>query len=609
MRSLRTLVGQVRRDIDLRAYLAELPLHPRRWGALRRGRAAQGRPPYLATVPNERKLSFSPSRPLLAWGEGPAPSRPSRIPLASRFLEIPAASPFPWDASFEDYEDAAALHRFAWLLPEVLSWSRSGTSRMEAWEQFRALALGWATKHPTPGLTAAWHAYTASERLCNWTLTALALGESLREDDELWSSIRIQGEHLRLNLEYHGERLTGNHLSNNGRALYLCGLACDESAWAAEGREILLHELERLFLDPRFLREGASHYQFLVARNFCEALWAARTAGDRATEAALSPAVARMAEGCRFFLVRTPLEKWTIPLIGDISPDCPPDWLTGVPWVASALSGAAPPPGIPPERGWHELFPALTRITSAETPRLPPSAAWGRVDLRDWTLMAHVNPDGFPYYPGHAHQDTGAFVAYYRGAEVVVDAARRRYLDDESGRWGASCWAHSLLSVDRLDPAPNWRNIYPADFIERRAGRKPGLEARGDGVTIIHGGFRRSSGVGEYKRSISILDDASLAVSDEIEGTGRHRVDLVFHFAGRASMMDGVVAVEGDGWRGRLTLPQEFADISIWNAPQDSESFGWRADRYGGKLPAAAIVAGAEIPLPWRGGSLFRMVN
>jgi len=519
---------------------------------------------------------------------------------------VPAADSqgwlLPWGRAFRDQEDFAALHRFAWLLPQVLAWNRDGISENAGWSCFKGLAVDWIRNVPRND-SAAWHPYTLAERMVNWTFAAFAFGRDLRSEPLIWDSVREQVEYLRWNLEYYGEILTGNHLTNNGRALYLCGLAYRQPLWAAEGRAILLNESARLFPEGSFLREGSSHYQLLVTRNYSEILWAARTAKDHEVEDSLRPVVARLAAGCRFFLIQTPDGGWQIPLIGDISPDCAPEWLLGVPWMAAAFSGVEPPPGKAPLRGWHELFePCAEATTRTGGPALEPSD-WRRFESHGWTVFAHVNPAGFPLCPGHAHQDTGGFVAFHRGREIVIDAGRRSYLDDVAGRWGTSCRAHSLLSVDGLDPGPRWRRIYSHKFIARRAGSRPALSTRQDGIEVAHGGFARSRGVIGHRRRVCVQDGETMHVNDRVDGSGIHRVDLIFHFAGRPKVAPECIQLAGDGWRGRLSLPKELGIVSVHQAPAESDTFGWRSTRYGDKSPSGCVIARGEVSLPWEGTS------
>ena len=111
-------------------------------------------------------------------------------------------------------------------------------------------------------------------------------------------------------------------MSNNGRGLYRLGLELGLSAATKVGAEILKNEAKRLFLPSGMLREGSSHYQLLLARNYLDAALAARRHSDAnqadfehvASNALAAAAGLRLGGG--------------FPLIGDISPDVPPDYLS-----------------------------------------------------------------------------------------------------------------------------------------------------------------------------------------------------------------------------------------------------------------------------------------
>ena len=77
-------------------------------------------------------------------------------------------------------------------------------------------------------------------------------------------------------LEYFGDSYTSNHLANNGRGLFLLGLALGDAASADIGGRILLNEAKRIFLPSGVLREGSTHYHALLARNYAVAAEAAR---------------------------------------------------------------------------------------------------------------------------------------------------------------------------------------------------------------------------------------------------------------------------------------------------------------------------------------------
>ena len=65
-------------------------------------------------------------------------------------------------------------------------------------------------------------------------------------------------------LEYH--HMTFNHILNNARAIILWGELSHNLKLIELGHNIIINELPKLITEDGFLREGSSHYQFIVTR-------------------------------------------------------------------------------------------------------------------------------------------------------------------------------------------------------------------------------------------------------------------------------------------------------------------------------------------------------
>ena len=280
-------------------------------------------PPYLrirAHAPSPFEWSVPPA--LLTWGAVPIESVHD-LSLAATTMSNADLRALPWTATYDDPEDAASLHRFAWLQQWLLARSQEGADVTTIAGIVGEAMRSWMAAAGEPGSAAApWQPYSVAERIVNWTISALAIGHRLTDDEDVRASVVQQLAYLAKNLEYHGEALTGNHLSNDGRGLYIGGIFVNDLAAVDLGRTILLEERKRLFEEPWFAREGSSHYQFLIARNYMETLWFAERAGDGDLIASIAPTVARLVAGCRFLLVAESGTGERMPLIGDISPDC-----------------------------------------------------------------------------------------------------------------------------------------------------------------------------------------------------------------------------------------------------------------------------------------------
>jgi hypothetical protein len=456
--------------------------------------------------------------------------------------------------AFDDTETLLALHRFAWL-------PVAGPHVDPAW--VGALWTAWRDAHGTPDATWAWHPYTAAERAINLIDFSRRVGLPGPFDETL-ACLAAHAPVIAERLEFFGDHHTSNHLANNGRGLYRLGLDLGLPDAAALGRDILLNEAERLFRPSGVLREGSTHYHRLLTRGYMDA-WLAAERHARPEAAALK-AIAGRAAGAAAAL-RLP---GGVPLIGDISPDCPPNFLFD---------------------GWRSLLPEDDQARaqalmdqSGQTDALT-ADGWAVETWGAWALMAFADPDGWPHMPGHGHQDAGSFELHRGDTPVVVDPGRGRYGDDGDAALYRSAAVHSGLTVDGADPYPANRPYYD-DAFRRRVGGPPPVWTRTDtGLALTVAGFGRLGGVGPLTRTWTANGDA-VVISDRIDGRGRRQITR------RLVLADEPVA-DGGTWRAgsvriRFDGPARVETPTLWRA-------------YGRGRPGWALVAEASVALPFNG--------
>lgn len=425
--------------------------------------------------------------------------------------------------SFDDLEDYLALHRFAWL--PVCQPSPDWVAAL--WQEWVA-GFG----HDPQGW--AWHAYTATERAVNMIDFASRHGAPGDVADFV-NILHLHGRAISDGLEYFGELNTYNHLANNGRGLFRIGLAVGDAGMAASGALILTREADRIFDPSGMLREGSSHYQLLLCRQYMDCWLAARRAGHEAAEA-LRDILTRILPPCRLFAgagtvfpaippdpeavsgPRTGSGMRPIPLVGDISPDCPPSFLLGL------------LPGHDASQGWTGMLSDDDRAAcialrdSVADPDMEAVAdsGWHVHKSGDWSLLVHAAPGGWPFYPGHGHQDLGGFELHVGETQVFVDPGRGAYGEEGEAAFYRSGQAHNTLLVDDADPYPVNRPYYSETFRKSVIAVPPVVGREADGLTLTHAGFGRLRGVGQLTRRWQ-MDKTSFRISDRLEGKGRHQ--------------------------------------------------------------------------------------
>jgi len=529
------------------------------------------RPPYLEGFgpPSTEPADAGAFHPLAA----PPPVGPIELPLAGTLLKLnPGDEVDIFARPFDGIETLLALHRFAWV-PLA-----KGSGVTASWVQ--ALWNVWRRDFATPSKGWAWHSYTTAERAIN--ILDLAETHGLAEPvGETAALLAVHAEAIFENLEYFGEHNTSNHLSNNGRGLYRLGLALGLD-WAAEyGAEILAQEAKRILMPSGVLREGSSHYHLLIARNYADA-WLAARAFRRPEEAALRAITARPLAVIPWLIL-----PGGLPLVGDISPDCPPEHLLGLAGLEIGwLTGLTKDKKAALLEFIDETRPADADALCAD--------GWLRHARGPWAGLWHTAPGGWAHAPGHGHQDTGGFELHFNDIPVFIDPGRGAYGEDGDAAHYRSGRVHNTLLVDGQDPFPPNKPYYDDTFRQAIAGPPTELNGGGDEVILEHSGFQRIKGVGALRRQWRFTE-STLILTDQLAGqenhAGSHRVTRRFLTPLEAEAGSGSVVLRGRGKTFHLNSPDAAAAVSkttLWHA-------------YGSGRPGTLIEFAADALLPWSG--------
>jgi hypothetical protein len=532
------------------------------------------RPPYLeglrasldgvgsAEPKPEASAAFNPLSAL-------PPVGPIELPLAGTLLKLnPGDEDGIFDRPFDDIETLLALHRFAWV-PLV-----EGSGVTASWVQ--TLWDVWRDGFGVPGKGWAWHPYTAVERAIN--ILDFAETKGLPEPiEETVASLTDHANVIFENLEYFGDHNTSNHLSNNGRGLYRLGLALGID-WATDaGAHILEQEAKRILAPSGILREGSSHYHLLIARNYADA-WAAARSHGRPEEDALCAIAAKALAVVPWLIL-----PGGMPLIGDVSPDCPPEYLLGLAGLESGwLAGLA--------KGKKAMLLELIDQTRPADADALSADGWLRHASGPWAGLWHAAPGGWSHAPGHGHQDAGGFELHFQDQPVFVDPGRGAYGDTGDAAHYRSALAHNTLTVSDIDPYPTNKPYYDDAFRLAVGGKAPALNGGGDEVTLELSGFQRIKGVGTLRRQWRFTEN-TMIVKDHLAGQGVHRVTRRFLTPMQIEAGSGGVVLRGTGKTFHLNSPDATAAVSkttLWHA-------------YGAGRPGTLIEFAADVALPWSG--------
>lgn len=598
---------------------------------IRKDTVTTRKPPYLFTPHNKNKIkkgSKSTSLqnlPKLEWyPKEHTNNLPTKICLATKELAINDTP--QWNMIFDDREDTFALHRWGWLLHHLVqnptnalpSW---GLRIMQNWFQ----TMGKQYDHP------AWESYSVSERIVNGIIFLSATHNylPLQKDNiiSLTNHFYSMGTYLTKHLEYYGEERTNNHFLNNARALYFLGRILNDSYFMEISSQILLRETLQMFTPSGFLREGSSHYHFLMTRSFLEILWIAEITNDKHMIEALENIVKKMVKRACFFLVQAEkTQDWTLLLMGDISPDFTPNWLIGLPWSKLALKYQ---PFDKPEKftitakpnGWSNLWgenyklnQIQERVTNYQKDKhfaAFPESGWYRLDWGNLTIFWHVEPKGTRPLRSHGHNDIGSFCLFYKGTPVFIDPGRMNYQQNLIGRYGRSAFAHNSILIDDLDPfVINRRNFYHPSYIEGNSWVEWENNDNSLMLKISHSGFSRI-GKKIIASRFFICSNDEIMIKDQIMGSGKHRFKTLFHFGPDIK----IEKCKDEEFTWTTILPEKNAQLDLKieiNDAADTPSqinflcgqqkpfpIGWYFPRYGEKIPTTTMVLENTAKLPY----------
>jgi uncharacterized heparinase superfamily protein len=402
-----------------------------------------------------------------------------------------------WNIGIQREYAQTAPNQFRFLNQErqIESWNDPGIPKLWLYNLHyfdsptADLILKWIAENPV-GSGNGWEPYPLSIRICNWIKWSLS-GNPLEKS--VLESLALQARYLAQTVEYH---LLGNHLIANGKALVFAGTFFEggpADAWIAYGLRILASQLPEQVLADGGHFERSPMYHSLILEDVLDLINLGRT-----------------------------------------SPGLLPDWSSVAGRMLGWLQNMTHPDGriaffndatfgIAPEVKY--LTDYAERL-SIQPVRLPLGDS-GYIRLETSTAVvlfdaASVGPD---YQPGHAHADTLSFELAHHGKRVVVNSGTSTYEVGTERQRQRETAAHNTVRIDGIDQSEVWagfrvaRRAYPFDI---RTDRQSFAEA-------AHDGYRRLKNPVIHRRRLELHGDG-LAITDMVEGTGEHEIEIFFHF-------------------------------------------------------------------------------
>ena len=455
-----------------------------------------------------------------------------KLKLAKGFIEF-TDKPI-WNESFYDDELYFSLHRWGWLLYEL----SSNTSKFDK-KSGEMLIRSWLHEmHPAQDGLAS-ESYSTGERISNASLFYRHISGSWDHvPKDIIQAIHEMAINLSTKIEYYPDELSGNHVINNAKAIYFAGYCCNDKNLIKLAHAIFEDHLLKLVDKYGFLREGSSHYQFLFTRWILEVRMLADEKNDFFVLKIIDLVIKKLLNACNLILINNNNSHEFFPLIGDISPDCEPDWLYSL--MNSNLLGLSGNTANSQNYAWSNLFKDYkmnhlidfkSRVFEFNELGSFDGSEWRRIDFESWTAIFHAeSPNGKPL-ASHGHHDYGSIVLFLDGKEILIDAGRCDYTSSEIGSYGINANAHNSILLNGFVPVlKRGDRLLPEEYREISASVIFEKFNKGLKVSFEHDGFSRISRNKIIHKREYIFSRDTCHITDEVNGKGDYFYECFFHF-------------------------------------------------------------------------------
>lgn len=389
--------------------------------------------------------------------------------------------------------------------------------------------------------------YTLSERISNLILLWNLFDPPEPLAARLLCLLNEDSERILSHPEYHGESATNNHIINNARALILAGAFLDCDDFYNAGRWILNHQLHKHIATDGIVREASSHYQWVISRWLVEILCVFRRRDGQAFDS-LSPLVGKMLDVCDSMLLGS-LSRNYLPLVGDISPDFPPNFYGGLtsfgrlvlkndrPAPVAKLTAAQP--------GFWARFFAFTD-SLVVTDWCADDCSWARMIRGPWAILTHADTHPDDDRSSHGHHDLFSFELAWDGIPLVIDPGRRSYFPErDSEEAGVLEEWHNTFYVDNVRTGFIPRGYMPKSWLSRFR-LHPYLELDQTCLSIHLTTPVTMPGISKIHRAFSVTPHGSLRIRNRIrlDFARQASVTLVLYVQGKVQPADGGLAIE-----------------------------------------------------------------
>ena len=361
--------------------------------------------------------------------------------------------------------------------------------------------------------------YPISLRTLNWIKF---FSQNKIQDQQIDACLYAQVKVLANNLEYH---LLGNHLLENGVALFFAAFYFKDRKLYRQAEKILVAELdEQILADGGHFELSPMYHHIMLERlldctNLAQNNPAIYKSISNAGKEELIQTIKAKASAMLGWLWEMTFADGDIPLVNDSAFE-----------IASDSA---------------ELKKYAKRLGVGETVVPLKESGYRKIRGKNFEVLIDIGNIGPDYIPGHAHADTFNFLLYVHNQPVIVDTGTSTYENNKLRYYQRSTNAHNTVEINGKNQSEVW-----GSFRVARRARVFSINETADRLSACHDGYRRLPGKPVHKRTWRFFEDG-LEIEDEIKGQFQETVAR-FHFHPKTKLQ----VLKSDSSYGAIEVPE-----------------------------------------------------
>lgn len=292
--------------------------------------------------------------------------------------------------------------------------------------------------------------YPISLRIINW-IKFLSRFEI--KDKKIENSLYAQSYILYDNLEYH---LLGNHLLENGFALFFAGIYFEDKKLLNKAKEILKSELNEQILDDGGHFELSPMYHQIIFYRLLDSINLLKSNNLNILLEFLEKKASLMPS----WLKNITFENGEIPLFND---------------SANKIAPTS-----------NELFKYASNLKLKTQNLKLNSSGYRKIKKQNYECIVDIGKIGPDYIPGHAHADTFNFELYIKNKPFIVDTGISTYETNQRRNIERSSFSHNTVEINNTNSSEVWGSFRVANRAEVFD-----IDIKNDTISAKHNGYKK----------------------------------------------------------------------------------------------------------------------